>query len=61
MDRGEIMEKKYKHKSLTFDPDDKKEMKLWEWLQKQPHGKFAADTKKYWMNKMKEDAHEKSQ
>jgi hypothetical protein len=48
-------QKKYKHKSLTFDPKNEVELELWEWLRKLPHGTFAEETKQYWMDKMKEE------
>jgi hypothetical protein len=47
--------KKYLRKNVPFDPDNKEEMTLYQWLQSLPHGKFSEVTKKYWMKKM-EDA-----
>lgn len=47
--------KKYLRKNVPFDPENEKERELYEWLQKQPHGKFSEDTKEYWMKIMKEE------
>lgn len=42
-----------KVKTIAFISEE--ELKLWEWLQSLPHGKFSEDTKQYWMERMKED------
>lgn len=55
--------KKYLRKNTSFDPDDKEEMELYQWLKSLDHGKFSDKTKAYWMKemskaKMKEDRNE---
>ncbi|WP_161793375.1 hypothetical protein [Cohnella kolymensis] len=47
--------KEYKRKNVPFDPNNEEEKKLYEWLQKLPHGTFASQTKAYWLKKMKEE------
>lgn len=47
--------KKYIRKNVPFDPDNKEEKELYEWLQKLPHGLFSAETKKYWFERMMKD------
>ena len=49
------MMKKYIRKNVPFDPEDEREKKLYEWLQQLPHGKFSAETKKYWFKEMEKD------
>lgn len=47
--------KKYERKNVSFDLSKDEEKELYEWLQKLPHGQFSAETKEYWMKKMKEE------
>ena len=47
--------KKYPRKFVNFDPDNKEEMALFNWLRRLGFGEFSKQTKDYWMEKMKED------
>jgi hypothetical protein len=42
----------HKVKTIAFITEE--QLKLWEWLQKLPHGKFSQDTMAFWTDKMKE-------
>lgn len=44
-----------KRKAIVCDMNKPDEKKLWEWLQSLPHGKFSEYTKKFWIDKMKEE------
>lgn len=43
----------YISKQVSFTRDNDEEMRLYKWLQKLPHGQFSAETKNYWLSKMK--------
>lgn len=45
--------KKYLRKNIPFDPESEEEMKLYQWLQRLPHGYFSEMTKKFWKDAMK--------
>lgn len=49
------MEKKYKHKSVTFDPKNEQDMALWNWLKSLGHGEFVKRTKEYWLEQMRKE------
>lgn len=40
-------------KSIRFNMEDEKDRILYEWLSHLPRGEFSADTKEYWLNRMK--------
>lgn len=45
--------KQYLRKNVSFDPENKDEMKLYEWLSKLKYGRFSEETKAFWLKKMK--------
>ena len=49
------MMKKYIRKNVPFDPEDEREMQLYEWLQQLPHGYFSELTKKLWKDVMQKN------
>jgi hypothetical protein len=43
-----------RNKTIKFNMDDPVKRKLWEYLERLPHGTFSEETLAYWMEKMKE-------
>ncbi len=40
-------------KNIRFNMDDAVDKELYEWLSHLPRGEFSADTKEYWLNRLK--------
>ncbi|MCM3746524.1 hypothetical protein M3223_04065 [Paenibacillus pasadenensis] len=46
------MAKKYANKSVSFDPNNERDQKLFKELKRLDHGEFTEETKKFWYTRL---------